>query len=116
SSQAFRDAAKYCELEKESFLSSYAAAIIFGEAALKEPRYETAAIEHLSQAIANGMPISLIKKYQRPLKRLMPYVDAVAVVEMRRAAPCALDFRPPEDPPTTADWDAFQKTFGDKRR
>jgi tetratricopeptide (TPR) repeat protein len=115
--QAFDDAAKYLSLEPVSFEAPYCAAIIFGEAARKNPEYNDLACAHLRQAIAKGMPLNLVGNFPAQLQRLLDQLDRAATEGASPRDPnYRLAFAPPEEPPRTSDWAAFERQFGSQSR
>jgi len=109
--QALDDARKYCELEPTSFEAPMCAAAIYGEAARKDDRYKPSAIEYLEQALVKGMPIEWVGSFM--LEALLPDVNKEVRAKARsKDANERFESRRPNDPPATADWDAFEKEFG----
>jgi hypothetical protein len=114
--KGFADAEAYCRLEPDSFLPPYCAAVIYGEAALKEPKWhEDQAIHYLTVALRKGMPLELMQRFQRQTKRLLLFVDANVLQSARRDPGYAVNLWPPEEPPVVADWTAFERKYGLKR-
>jgi len=107
--QAFLDAREDCRLNPDSFDASFCAAVIFGEAARKDPCFEEDAVGYLSKAMQQGMPLAMVKRYNAQLGSLVEKVDREVVAASERA-PQGYVFRLGPDylePPEMADWDSF---------
>jgi tetratricopeptide (TPR) repeat protein len=110
--QAFDDIEKYCRLSPDSFEAPYCGAVVYGEAAKKNSAFENKAIRYLTEALQKGMPLEAVGFYKLQVKRLLPFVSAQVLIDARRDSTYRLDLRPPHEPPSIADWRAFQKQYG----
>jgi tetratricopeptide (TPR) repeat protein len=107
--QGFADAEKACLLDSDSFESPLCAALIYAQAARKDPgRYEDQARRHLTTALERGMPLGLFANYEPVLKPLMDKVDPrIAGDAWQRLRPIAHQVFTPQQPARTANWEAF---------
>jgi len=114
SQETLNDARECCRLDSQSFESSMFAAIVFGEAAKKDAGCESEAMDYLTKAIDQGMPVEVAQSYpyERQLKRLLDRVDEGVIGGARHDSSYRPRFTPAHDPPNTADWDAFQSRYG----
>jgi tetratricopeptide (TPR) repeat protein len=111
--KALADADECCRLEPNSIESACCAAIIYGEAARKDARFQEKAVSYLNEALRKGMPIEAANPYP-PLKRILSLVDETLLPTVRHDAKYVMQFRPAHEPPSVAEWKAFQNRFGIK--
>jgi hypothetical protein len=109
--EALADAKRYCEREPKSFEAPMCAAVIFAEAAKKDPQYKKRAADYLGEALAKGMPKDWVRSYA--LDSLI-CKDNQELFDRARSKEPNEQFqpRPANDPPATPDWEAFEKEFG----
>src|SRR5439155_4680872 len=113
--QALADADESCRLEPNSFEAACGAAIIYGEAARKEAKFQEKAVGYLTDALNKGMPIEAANPYSAQLKRIIGLVDDKTLAAARRDSSYRVHFTPSHEPLAAADWEAFQKRFGANR-
>src|SRR5262249_7539110 len=92
SDECFADAATYCGLAGENFEGPLVAAIVFGEAARKDKRYEAKAVEYLTEAIKKGFPLEAVSALSAQLKPLLTHVDAKVVAAGTHDAKYRINF------------------------
>src|SRR5262249_32253477 len=73
--QALADADASYGFEPGSFEAACGAAIIYGEAARKDAKFEEKAVGYLSEAIRMGMPVEAAEPYPFQLKRILGLVE-----------------------------------------
>jgi serine/threonine protein kinase len=111
SQQALDDVESLRRLMPASFEGALCGAIVYGEAARKEPAYEEKAIACLTEALQKGMPLEAVEPYKLQARRLLPFVDAEVLMAARREAGYRVDFRPTQRLPDAVEWKAFQRAF-----
>src|SRR5262245_4903023 len=115
SQQAFDDVETYRRLAPDSFEPAHCGAIVFGEAARKDPVYENKAIGYLTEALQKGMPVEALNINKWQVKRLAPFVDGRLLAEARQDSSYRFNYLPAHELPDLADWQAFRKQFGVRR-
>ncbi len=112
---AFDDVATYRRLDPGSFEPALVGAIVYGEAARKNPTYQAKAIFFLQEALQKGMPAEVAGFYPAQIKRQLPFVDGHLLMSARRDT--AYRFRPglEQSLPQNANWSAFSARFGTHR-
>src|SRR5438874_11444386 len=113
--QTLADVEESWRLEANSIESASCAAIIYGEAARKDAKFQEKALHYLTEALRKGLPIEAANPYPFQLKRIIDLVDGNVLAGARHDAKYRLQFTPAHEPPSVAEWNAFQTRFGVKR-
>jgi tetratricopeptide (TPR) repeat protein len=114
--QALEDADESYRLEPNSFEAACGAAIIYGEAARKDAKFQDKAAYYLTLALRKGMPIEATNPYSIQLRRIFELVDKNTLAGARHDDKYRIHFTPAHEPPNLADWNEFQKQFGVKQK
>lgn len=110
------EAESFCRLASDTFDAPFCAAVVFGEAARKDPAYRHKAVGYLTEAIEKGLPLDIIEAsvYQTQLQPLLGYLDKTVIAQGINDPNYRVSVGPTRDFPPTPDWEEFRNP--DKRR
>jgi len=108
SDECLADAEAYCRLAGESFEGPLVAAIVLGEAARKDKRYEGKAVEYLTEAIKKGFPLEGVSGLPTQLKPLLTRVSASIVASGAHDTTYRMNFTlPVQEYSDSGSWQRF---------
>jgi len=108
SDDCLADAEAYCRLADSSFEGPMVAAIVFGEAARKDKRYEAKAVEYLTEAIKKGFPLEAVSAHPAQLKPLLARVGSEVIAAGVHDSKYRVNFLiPVQEYSDVANWNRF---------